>query len=111
MFKLAIEVCFEIHFGSIQAIILSLWSTKSVYFYWDNRYLINDGIQRMFAEAAKLYSLVDLRIHHRICDPKKIDSKEMLNPSKKLLTKKYLLHLLLNFIVERSKSLRFALKI
>ena len=39
MFKFAIEVCFENHFGLIQAIFLSLGSTKSVYFFWDTRYL------------------------------------------------------------------------
>ena len=33
MFKLAIEVCFENHFGLIQAIFLSLGSTKSGYFF------------------------------------------------------------------------------
>ena len=32
MFKLAIEVCFENHFGLIHAIFLSLGSTKSGYF-------------------------------------------------------------------------------
>ena len=32
MFKLAIEVCFENHFGFIHAIFLSLGSTKSGYF-------------------------------------------------------------------------------
>ena len=32
MFKLAIEVRFENHFGSIHAIFLSLGSTKSEYF-------------------------------------------------------------------------------
>ena len=40
MFKLAMEVCFENHFGSIQAIILSLGSTKSAYFFWDNWYTL-----------------------------------------------------------------------
>ena len=38
MFKLAIEVCFENHFGLIHAICLSLGSTKSGYFFWDTRY-------------------------------------------------------------------------
>ena len=33
MFKLAIEVCFENHFGLIHAIFLSLGSTKSGYFF------------------------------------------------------------------------------
>ena len=33
MFKLAIEVCFENHFGLIHAICLSLGSTKSGYFF------------------------------------------------------------------------------
>ena len=33
MLKLAIEVCFENHFGSIHAIFLSLGSSKSVYFF------------------------------------------------------------------------------
>ena len=33
MFKLAIEVCFENHFGLIHVIFLSLWSTKSGYFF------------------------------------------------------------------------------
>ena len=33
MFKLAIEVCFENHFGLIHAIFLSLGSSKSVYFF------------------------------------------------------------------------------
>ena len=33
MFKLAIEVCFENHFGLIHAIFLSLGSTKSRYFF------------------------------------------------------------------------------
>ena len=33
MFKLAIEVCFENHFGLIRAIFLSLRSSKSVYFF------------------------------------------------------------------------------
>ena len=35
MFKLAIDVCFENHFGLIRAIFLSPESTKSVYFFWD----------------------------------------------------------------------------
>ena len=39
MFKLAIEVCFENHFGLIHAICLSLGSTKSGYFSWDTRYI------------------------------------------------------------------------
>ena len=38
MFKLAIELCFENHFGLIHAKFLSLGSTKSVYFFWDTRY-------------------------------------------------------------------------
>ena len=38
MFKLAIEVCFENHFGLIHAVCLSLGSTKSGYFFWDTRY-------------------------------------------------------------------------
>ena len=33
MFNLAIEVCFENHFGLIRAICLSLRSSKSVYFF------------------------------------------------------------------------------
>ena len=33
MFKLAIKVCFENHFGLIHAIFLSLGSTKSGYFF------------------------------------------------------------------------------
>ena len=33
MFKLAIEVCFENHFGLIHAIFLTLGSTKSGYFF------------------------------------------------------------------------------
>ena len=33
MFKLAIAVCFENHFGLIHAIFLSLGSTKSGYFF------------------------------------------------------------------------------
>ena len=33
MFKLAIEVCFENHFGLIHAVCLSLGSTKSGYFF------------------------------------------------------------------------------
>ena len=33
MFKLAIKVCFENHFGLIHAIVLSLGSTKSGYFF------------------------------------------------------------------------------
>ena len=33
MFKLAIEVCFENHFGLIHAMFLSLGSTKSGYFF------------------------------------------------------------------------------
>ena len=33
MFNLAIEVCFENHFGLIRAIFLSLGSSKSVYFF------------------------------------------------------------------------------
>ena len=33
MFKLAIEICFENHFGLIHAIFLSLGSTKSGYFF------------------------------------------------------------------------------
>ena len=33
MFKLALEVCFENHFGLIHAIFLSLGSTKSGYFF------------------------------------------------------------------------------
>ena len=33
MIKLAIEVCFENHFGLIHAIFLSLGSTKSGYFF------------------------------------------------------------------------------
>ena len=33
MFKLATEVCFENHFGLIHAIVLSLGSTKSRYFF------------------------------------------------------------------------------
>ena len=37
MFKLAIEVCFENHFGLLLAIFLSLGSSKSVYFFWDTR--------------------------------------------------------------------------
>ena len=39
MFKLAIEVCFEHHSGLINAIFQSLGSTKSVYFFWDTRYI------------------------------------------------------------------------
>ena len=39
MFKLAIEVCFENHFGLIHAISLSLGLTKSGYFFWDTRYI------------------------------------------------------------------------
>ena len=39
MFKLAIGVCFKIYFGSIHAVVLSLESTKSVYFFWDTRYM------------------------------------------------------------------------
>ena len=39
MFKLAIKVCFENHFGLIHAIFLSLGSTKSGYFFWDTRYV------------------------------------------------------------------------
>ena len=38
MFKLAIEVCFENHFGLIRAMFLSLGSMRSVYFFWDTRY-------------------------------------------------------------------------
>ena len=34
MFKLAIEVCFENHFGLIHAMFLSLGSTKSGYFFF-----------------------------------------------------------------------------
>ena len=34
MFKLAIGVCFENHFGLIHAIFLSLGSTKSGYFFF-----------------------------------------------------------------------------
>ena len=41
MFKLSIEVCFENNFGSIHAIFLLLGLTKSVYFFWDTRYMRN----------------------------------------------------------------------
>ena len=39
MFKLAIKVRFENHFGLIHAMFLSLGSTKSGYFFWDTRYM------------------------------------------------------------------------
>ena len=38
MFKLAIEECFKNHFDLMHAVLLSLGSTKSVYFFWDIRY-------------------------------------------------------------------------
>ena len=37
MFKLAVEVRFENHFGLVRSIFLSLGSSKSVYFFWDTR--------------------------------------------------------------------------
>ena len=37
MFKLAIKVCFENHFGLIHAMFLLLGSTKSGYFFWDTQ--------------------------------------------------------------------------
>ena len=40
MFKLAIEVCFENHFGLIHAICLSLGSTKSGYFFLGHPVLV-----------------------------------------------------------------------
>ena len=41
MFKLAIEVCFENHFGLIHAIFLSLGSTKSGYFFLGHPVLLS----------------------------------------------------------------------
>ena len=38
MLKLAIEVCFENHFGLNHAILLSLGSTKCRYFFWNTWY-------------------------------------------------------------------------
>ena len=38
MFKLAIDECFKSYFEWIHAIVLSLGSTKSVYYFWDTLY-------------------------------------------------------------------------
>ena len=43
LFKFAIEVCFENHFGLIHALFLSLGSTKCVYFFGTPARWENDG--------------------------------------------------------------------
>ena len=45
MFKLAIEVCFESHFGLIHAIFLSLGSTKSGYFFLGHPVFVSKNFQ------------------------------------------------------------------
>ena len=45
MFKLAIEVCFENHFGLIHAIFLSLGSTKSGYFFFGHPVDLNSDCE------------------------------------------------------------------
>ena len=40
-----VKVCFENHFGLINAIFLLHGSTKSVCFFWDNRYLSRDVLE------------------------------------------------------------------
>ena len=60
MFKLAIEVlCFENNFGLIHAILLLLGSTKSVYFFWDTRYIYTD-FYNVFTENFSIYNAVHL---------------------------------------------------
>ena len=52
MFKLAIEVCFENHFGLIHAIFLSLGSTKSGYFFLGHpvyKYIEGEGEVAVFS--------------------------------------------------------------
>ena len=55
MSKLAIEVCFENHFGLIRAIFLSLGSTKFVYFFWGHPvyHRNEDGVRLRKSTLAK----------------------------------------------------------
>ena len=53
MFKLAIKVCFENHFGLIHAIFLSLGSTKSGYFFLGHPVCFFPML--LFAEASPLF--------------------------------------------------------
>ena len=61
MFKLAIEVCFENHFGLIHAIFLSLGSTKSGYFflghlvdYRDKRFVLSSPFKLIYIHFCRL---------------------------------------------------------
>ena len=59
MFKLAIEVCFENHFGLIHAVCLSLGSTKSGYFFLGHpvdRLLIIE----LHSQSDKLLKVIDI---------------------------------------------------
>ena len=60
MFKLAIEVCFENHFGLIHAICLSLGSTKSGYFFLGHPvYFRIRHIQRYHASLGIAIHVID----------------------------------------------------
>ena len=55
MFKLAIKVCFENHFGLIHAIFLSLGSTKSGYFFFGTPGSNRNGVYRMCVHRSRCY--------------------------------------------------------
>ena len=74
MFKLAIEVCFENHFGLIHAIFLSLGSTKSGYFFLGHP-VGNDKKTACWIRTLLLLINVTHKFHHIVYSQNSIKIK------------------------------------
>ena len=67
MFKLAIKVCFENHFGLIHAIFLSLGSTKSGYFFLGHPvYILISSFVKLYYSARNLKKVLTSRSSQQI---------------------------------------------